>query len=52
MKIRYKRPVRALAAVLLVLALAGGSVFAVNTTYDGYLDPVTGLPMDNSGTDS
>lgn len=49
MNIRYKRPVRALAAVLLVLVLASGSAFAVNTTYDGYLDPVTGLPMDNSG---
>ena len=48
MKIKYKRPARALLAVLLLFALAGGSVFAVNTTYDGYLDPVTGLPLDDS----
>ena len=49
MKMRYKRPLRALLAALLLLALTSGSVFAVNTTYDGYLDPVTGLPVDNSG---
>ncbi|MBO4880324.1 MAG: hypothetical protein J5555_01420 [Firmicutes bacterium] len=48
MKIKYKRPARALLAVLLLLALAGGNVFAINTTYNGYLDPVTGLPLDSS----
>lgn len=49
MKYRYKRPVRAFLAALLICLLAGGSVFAIDTTYDGYLDPVTGLPMDESG---
>ena len=48
MKYRYKRPVRAFLAALLICLLAGGSVFAIDTTYDGYLDPVTGLPMDGS----
>ncbi|MBR5642049.1 MAG: hypothetical protein IKW92_07975 [Firmicutes bacterium] len=50
MKIKYKRPARALLAALLLIALACGSVFAVNTTYNGYLDPVTGLPLDGSSS--
>ena len=48
MKKQYQRPVRAFLAVLLLLALASGNVFAVNTTYNGYLDPVTGLPLTES----
>ncbi|MBO5517427.1 MAG: hypothetical protein J6A42_05055 [Firmicutes bacterium] len=48
MKYRYKRPVRAFLAALLICLLAGGSVFAIDTTYDGYLDPVTGDPLNGT----
>lgn len=48
MRYKRKRPVRALLAGLLLVFATTGSAFAIDTTYNGYLDPVTGLPMDTS----